>query len=386
MLRNPLVWLGMSLLLFASSGASCPWMVRQPGAPIPQVLPASAATLDQVMAAVNENTARAKNGVASQAYLTVPGVPRLSTDLAFETPHRFRLKARTALTGDEMDVGMNDEVFWLWVRRNVPPALYFCRLDQFPQSNARRILPVEPDWLVEALGLPTFSPSEEHQGPLPVGAGRLEIRSRRHTRLGDMTKVTIVDAQRALVLAQHLYDAQGRPVASSLTSNHIRDGLSGVNMPRQIELQLPATQLQMRIDVVDWQINSISPQQAGIWTMPDYASRGSQPIDLADPNLQFMLPGQPLSGAAIDPRAHGGLQPDNSGWSSASPASIAAAPGEYGAGRPSIQERRARLRGQYAPTPPVDYPVPATPDGAAPDLSPIAPPAIELPAAYGPLK
>src|SRR4029078_4537362 len=104
MLRNPLVWLGMFLLLFASSGASCPWMMRQPGAPIPQVLPASAATLDQVMAAVNENTARAKNGIASQAYLTVPGAPRLSADLAFETPRRFRLKAHTALTGDEMDV------------------------------------------------------------------------------------------------------------------------------------------------------------------------------------------------------------------------------------------------------------------------------------------
>ena len=74
----------MSLLLFASSGASCPWMMRQPAITFRKFCAGIAATLDQVMAAVNKNTARAKNGIASQAYLTVPGALRLSADLAFE--------------------------------------------------------------------------------------------------------------------------------------------------------------------------------------------------------------------------------------------------------------------------------------------------------------
>jgi hypothetical protein len=308
---NPLVWLSVSLLLFAGSGASCPWVLRQPGAPIPEVLPPNA-TLEQIISAVNENTAHARSGVASQAYLTVAGMPRLRAELAFEPKRHFRLKADTALTGEELDIGMNDELFWFWVKRGVPPALYYCRHDQFAQSNAKSIMPVEPEWLVEALGLPTFLPTERHQGPAPVGAGRLEIQTRRPTSTGEMTKITIVDAQRALVLAQHLYDPQGQLIASAITTDHIRDGMSGVNMPRQIDLQLPTTQLRMRIDVVDWKLNSLGPQDSNIWALPDYASIGYQHIDMAD--VQFTLPGQPLSGARIDPRANGGLQPPPEAW------------------------------------------------------------------------
>jgi hypothetical protein len=338
---NPLAGLGIMLLLFVASGASCPWMLRQPGAPIPQILP-TAATLDQVITAVNDNTARARSGVATQAYLSVPGAPRLSAALAFETPRRFRLKGRTAISGDELDVGMNDELFWLWVKRGVPPALYFCRHDQFAQSGARRIMPVEPDWLVEALGLPTFHPFEEHHGPNPVGAGRVEIRTRRRTAFGEMTKITVVDAHRALVLAQHLYDAQNRLIATAVTSNHIRDGRTGVILPRQIDLQLPTTQLQLRIDVVDWQVNTLGPEQTDIWALPNKGAEGFQHVDLGDPTLQFTMPGQPLTGAAIDPRNHGGLGNDNTGWSHAGPTSVAAMTGAPNNAAPSVQDRRAR--------------------------------------------
>jgi hypothetical protein len=212
---------------------------------------------------------------------------------------------------------MNEELFWLWVRRGVPPALYFCRHDQFAQSSARQILTVEPDWLVEAMGSTSFAPYEVHEGPVSVGANRIRILTRRRTSLGEMTKTTIIDAARGLVLEQHLYDPQGRTIATAITSNHVRDGLSGVNLPRQIDLRLPATQMQMRIDVVDWQVNTLGPQSAGIWQKPEYADQGFPNVDLADPNLQFAPAGQPLTGAAIDPRANGGLHATNPSWSSA---------------------------------------------------------------------
>jgi hypothetical protein len=382
MLRIPLVWLGVSLLLFIASGATCPWALRQPGAPIPEVLP-QAATLDQIIIAVNDNTARARTGVARQAYLTVPGAPRLNADLAFETPRRFRLKARTGLTGDELDVGMNDELFWLWAKRGVPPAMYFCRLDQFAQSNARQIMPVEPEWLVEALGLPTFRPDEEHQGPIPVGAGRVEIRTRRRSAMGDMTKVTVVDAGRALVLAQHLYDAQNQLIASATTTNHIRDGLSGVNLPRQIELQLPTTQMRLRIDVVDWLINSLGPQDANIWTKPDFTSQGIPNVDLADPHLQFGLSGQPLTGAAIDPRANGGLRAADPAWSAgATPQAVAL--GNFDPAILPMRQRQARLGiGRRSTSPLVTS---ATTSGTmAPPFQATAPPVVQLPSPGGPI-
>jgi hypothetical protein len=215
-------------------------------------------------------------------------------------------------------------------------------------------MPVEPEWLVEALGLPTFQPFEEHQGPEPVGAGRLQVRSRRRTAAGEMTKITVVDAQRGLVLAQHLYDAQNRLIASAVTSNHIHDGLSGANLPRQIELQLPTTQMQLRTDVVDWKINTLGPEQADIWALPNKAAEGFQHVDLADPSLQFTMPGQPLTGAAIDPRANGGLG-NHAGWSHAGPQGMAVAPPiAPNNATQSVEDRRARLGRRSWSAPPTN--------------------------------
>jgi hypothetical protein len=282
--HRPVFLLAVLLVWLTASGASCPWMLRQPGTPIPQVLP-PAATLDQVMLSVNENTARVHSGATTQAQLSLPGTPPLRADLAFEMPRRFRLQAGTALTGQELDVGSNDELFWLWVKRSQPPAMFFGRHDQYAQSGARQIMPVEPSWLPEAMGLVQFRPDEQHQGPMDVGGGRLEIRSRRVSPGGDLTKITIVDAARALVLEQHLYDARGQRMASAITRDHIRDGLVGVNMPRRIELHLPASNLQMQIDVTGWRLNSLGPEQQALWVKPENPAYPN--VDVADPNLQF---------------------------------------------------------------------------------------------------
>lgn len=297
MKHKPLFSLAVALVLLVTSGASCPGVLRQVGTPIPTVLP-QVATLDQVIAAVNDNTARARNGTATQATLSVPGAPPLRADLAFEQSRRFRLTGGTGF-GKELDVGSNDELFWIWVKRNQPHATLFCRHDMYPQSNARQIMPVESDWLLEALGLAQFRPQDQHTGPTPVSAGRLEIRSLRQTPSGEMTKITVVDASRALVLEQHLYDTRGQRVATALTTNHVRDGISGANMPRQIDLHLPSAQLQMRIDVVNWQLNALGPQHAGIWTKPENPEYPN--VDLADPSIQFNLPPVQAAVPAVQP-------------------------------------------------------------------------------------
>ena len=70
----------------------------------------------------------------------------------------------TGLTGPELDLGSNDEVFWFWVRREQPPALYYCRHDQFAASPARQTLPIQPEWLIEAMGIAPFDPGAADRG------------------------------------------------------------------------------------------------------------------------------------------------------------------------------------------------------------------------------
>ena len=297
---KPRVFLAILLLLFTAGGSSCPWMWARQGEVLQPIFPQTA-TLDQIIAAVNDNTARVHNYSATQASISLPGIPSLPASLALEPPLRFRLRV-TAITGTEVDLGSNDELFWMWVRRNQPPAMYYCRHDQFANSAARQIMPVEPEWIVEALGLVHFDPADRPQGPTPVGAGRVQIKTIRRSSIGELTKITVVDPARAIVLEQDLYDGSGRLVAAARTSDHRHDPVTGAILPRHIEIDYPIAQLTMKIDIKVLEVNALGPQNAQLWTKPEYS--GYPDVNLADPNVAASLRdanGAPPRAAATRP-------------------------------------------------------------------------------------
>jgi len=261
------------LIVFCGSGATCNRAFRNPfaasGPPAPEVL-LTGSSLDQVVAAVNQNAARVVSYQSNNASITVPGmpgIPLLRGKLAAQQPGRVRLEASTALTGAEVDLGSNDELFWFWVKRNEPPALYFSRHDQFAGSAAQQVMPIEPQWLLDAMGMMQFSPNDRHEGPFPHGDGTLEIRSIIQTRGGQMSKSTVIDARRAWVLEQHVYDPTGTLVASTRARSHTYHPAAGVSLPQTIELRLPAAQLALSIDVGTVQLNQLS-DNSEIWRLP----------------------------------------------------------------------------------------------------------------------
>jgi len=276
------------LAIFACTAgcqAGCAWLPRPPAQQVgPPVLPPSP-TLPQIIQAVNQNSSQIHSFSTNQATLSGQGFPTLRASLAFERPQRFRLLADTAFTGAEVDLGSNDELFWMWVRRNQPPALLYCRHDQFANSPARRMIPVEPAWLIEALGVAQFDPALPHQGPYPMPNGQLQVRTVRETPEGPTTKITVLDASRALVLAQHVYDHRGQLAASAVAHGHRRDPLTGLIMPRVVDVSCPAAQLALRIDLGNVTINSLQGDRTQLFRLPSY--EGWQMVDLGDPNLQM---------------------------------------------------------------------------------------------------
>ena len=223
----------------ALSGASCPQTLQRYTNPLPRVLPPSP-TLEQVIDVVNRNSSQIHSFSTNHASISGPGFPSLGASVAFERPRRFRLRAGTGLTGTEIDLGSNDELFWFWMRRNQPPAMYYCRHDQFATSQARQTTPFEPGWLIEALGVTEFDPALPHQGPYPLPNDRLRIDTIRNTPEGPVTKITIVDGSQGWVLEQHLFDARRRLLASSVASGHRRDPLERPDHAHGGEHQLPA--------------------------------------------------------------------------------------------------------------------------------------------------
>jgi len=280
----------------ASTGAACPQVIRGyqvGGMPLPRALPPQA-SLDQIIATVHDNTQRVRSYMAPQAVLVVPGVPRLSAQVACEPPRRFRLRAQTTVTGSELDIGSNDDLFWLWIRRHQPPVMLFCRHDRYAQSSARRLLPLRADWMPELLGLVHFRPEDHHEGPFALPDGKLEVRSRISDPGGDLVKSTLLDGTTGLIVEQHLFTAAGERLASVRTSRHRVDPQSGAALPRFVEVSWPASGIEFQLELAAITTNMPSTDPGQLWQMPAY--EGYQPVDLADPSLALAVPAGATSG------------------------------------------------------------------------------------------
>ena len=301
--------------LFGLTGASCPQFLQQYTYQPPRLLPAQPAlpTLQQVMAVVDQNNARIQSFLANNATVGGPDFPNLRASVAFQRPRRFRLRAETGLTGPELDLGSNDEMFWFWVRREQPPTLYYCRHDQYAFSPARHTLPIQPEWLIEAMGIAPFDPALPQQGPYPPPNDRLEIRTVRDTPEGPTTKITILDGSQGWILEQRILDSRGQLLARSMSGNHRRDPLTGLVMPSVVQVDCPPARFSMRIDLGNVEINPRLDDRGGLWTMPRYPN--VRLVNLADPNAMNLQPiPAPQPVAVPQPAASGQFQAPPAQW------------------------------------------------------------------------
>jgi hypothetical protein len=262
-------------------------------------------TLSDVIAVVNAHSGRVQSLQTQGATISVSQLPvQLSANIAMQREGRFRLKAGTLLTGDEADLGSNEEEFWFWIKQQHPPALYYCRHDRFAGSAARQVLPLEPQWLMDAFGVPLFRENEQHFGPDPAGRSRLRITSVRQTPSGPITRVTFVDQRTGDVLEQHLYDGHNRLTASALTSDHRLQRAAGVWLPHRIELHWPLQEAHLRIDVRAYEVNALGPEMSPLWQRPRYESFPE--IDLSQmsgPAVAAPWPQPPDAGPPRSPHA-----------------------------------------------------------------------------------
>jgi hypothetical protein len=293
-------------ILVAQSG--CQWLRgpwNPPGPTPPPISPQP--TLQQLMAAVNENTRRVQSLDTNRATLSVAGYPSLRADLAYQQPGRLRLRAM-ALGSTEVDLGSNDELFWVWIKRNSPPAVYFARHEEVARSPQTAV-PIEPAWLVESLGLVQFDLNGRHTGPFVRGGGQLEIRTAITGPNGDRTKVTVIDGRYGWVLEQHLYDANRQRLASATASGFAYDPVTQTSMPNQVKIQWPEAAMSITLTLNDLRINQLGPDSNNLWTIPEMPGTNYVNLTQIAPPSAVTQPGQgraPTTSPPIRASAYGG--------------------------------------------------------------------------------
>ena len=302
-LRKPLAAM-LACVLVASCGChGLRGIFRAPGPTAPTVLTTMPTSMD-IVGAVNANTARVRSYYADSASFTVPGLaglPMMRGKIALERPQNFRLTAGMALGGDEIDLGSNDEMLWFWVKHNSPPAFYFCRHDQYATSGAPQMLPIDPTWIGDALGLVELNPSAQYEGPFARKEGLL-LRSSIQSPTGPMIREIVVDPEHAWVVEQYLRDTSGNLIATAKAKDFRYDQQANVSLPRSVTITVPASDLSLSINVGNVAINNVIPNATLTWSPPSLANYprvdlGSIPPGMAyDPSIlppQTVVPNQP---------------------------------------------------------------------------------------------
>jgi hypothetical protein len=223
------------------------------------------------------------------------GLPPVSLDMAYEQPRRLRLKAGTGFTGQELDLGSNEELFWFWARQNPQPALFFARHDQFALSPNRGLIPIEPLWILDAIGLPTFNPAHRYDEPMLRGNGVVEVRERFPAPDGEHTKVMLIHAQYAWVMEQQVFDARGRLLAAAKASDHEYYPYAQVALPRKVDFELPPAQMAFTVETQGYSLNVPLGDPAALFALPRDQFPNEPLVDLADPRLT------PPSASAVPP-------------------------------------------------------------------------------------
>lgn len=245
-------------------------------------------TLEQLVATINANSRPIENIQTQSATLSAPGVPTLGANLTLEPPRRVRLQAGlTSISGTDLDLGGNDELFWMHSKWMRPPAILYARHDDYRKSPARRMLPIEPNWLPEAFGIMNIGAADRVSGPTAPRPGHLELRTNVPTANGEMTKITVIDDRYGLILQQNVYDERGQLIATADLSQHRYYEELDVSLPLLVEMRLPPAQLSFRLEVGEYYINRVIEDPERRFAMPE---TGDQKIDLADPRFRLLAP------------------------------------------------------------------------------------------------
>ncbi len=285
-------WL-LLCMCFVTTGATCA-RKRTISEFAPPVVFSQTPTLEQLMAHANRSLAIERIESNTLTISSPDIMAKLSGNMQWERPHNFSLQAYigSRVLGTALAAGSNSEIFWLQTQTPPPATLYYARHDEFEtQPGPRRILPVSPLWLREALGIVEFDPTFEHEGPLVRTDGKLEVRSLIPSPRGAYRRVVIFAPSTGAIEETVLYDQSGKLVARAQQSEHEYYSAIQGSLPHKVIMQLQPDEgpaMSFTIDVGLFLINQAGNAQTTAFTLPD--ATGLSTIDLVQANARLDQP------------------------------------------------------------------------------------------------
>ena len=241
---------------------------RDPMAGAPRLQNASNPHKEELVAHLNRNISRIHGWRANGARIQVGGIS-LAGKLAVERDRHVRLVVSSPLRS-EVDLGSNDEGFWVW-SRHMDPAFVTCRHENIVAARQKLGVPFEPDFLMQALSVMPISASEMSMEVDTADQKARLVQSFPSAHGRPLRRVVLVDLKKGngIIVEHSLYDGGARPLALAKLRDHRLDRESGAVLAHHVSLEWPAQQMKMSMELGKIQINPPSiPSE--IWDMPKF--------------------------------------------------------------------------------------------------------------------
>jgi hypothetical protein len=182
-----------------------------------------------------------------------------------QQPKNFRMKAKV-LGKEVTDIGSNNQEFWYWIGEDKPPYLYHCSYSDMSRGNIRLPFPVQPEWVMETLGMAHYDASRGNFTVETKGKTIELIEQTMSSQNQPIKKVIVFNNYNAVgtypqVTAYRVYDASNKLVCQATIENVQRDP-SGATVPRKVLLEWPTQQLKLKMTLDGVTVNNASTDVA----------------------------------------------------------------------------------------------------------------------------
>lgn len=234
----------------------------------------------------NRNAERVKSLEASPSVSSAnPGqIGSLHGKLALERPRNFQLGLFMPISGQAAaNIGSNDQKFWFWAKSSPEKAVYYCNYDETgacPVSAAG----LQPDWIIEALGLRVFTDEEAAKIKVTPGkvAGTVTLTETQETTQGErLIKETVLDEATGRIREHWVFAADPKkPLAHAVVSEYKEYPVPGETGSAAAKVYLP---LQLRLEWILQETMASDVILSGVKINPTFPPKRRQAMFL-EPN------------------------------------------------------------------------------------------------------
>jgi hypothetical protein len=220
-----------------------------------------------------------------------------SSSLLCSKPRNFSLVGGKAVIGEVMNVGSNNQEFWMYTKFP-DPTYVFCSHQDFSRGAGQLPFPFDPEWAMQALGMSFYDPNAMYKVELDEPNREHRLSYETTTPQGSTVRRVIVFAADPMgdkkpQVRKHLIldNATSQPIAIAevreiVTLNAGRDRTTlkdvFVQIPTEVTLEWPQQQFKMSLKLRGAKVNEpmSEAENRELFTKPKYSN--VSPVNLAN--------------------------------------------------------------------------------------------------------